>query len=302
MRLPDYRPMLATPWPAPFDDSEWWFEVKWDGYRVVIGADDGEVRVRSRRGLDLMGRFPSLAELALPNGTVVDGEAVALDDSGRPSFSTLQAGRPVHFVVFDLLYLDGDFTQVPYETRLEALGGLTIGGPVIRPQPVHSSGVAMFDAVVAQGLEGVVAKRSGSLYRPGTRSADWRKIALVRRIRAVVGGYTTGQGGRSSTFGSLVLGLYTDGHLRWVGAVGSGFTDEQLAAIHGALRLIPRESNPFDGPVSLPGPGRVSWVEPSIVVSVEFKEWTAEDHLRAPVFKGVEMADPEDVTWESERA
>jgi bifunctional non-homologous end joining protein LigD len=291
--------MLATAWPTPFDDEDWWFEVKWDGYRAIVGAEGGAIRIRSRRGLDLMDRFPGLIELELPDNTVIDGEVVALDDSGRPSFSALQAGRPVHFVVFDVLHLDGDTTGMPYESRLEALASLDISGPVVRPEPLRASGLAMFEAVVAEGLEGMVAKRSGSLYYPGKRSADWRKVSVVQRIRAVVGGYTEGQGGRASTFGSLILGLYEDDGLRWIGSVGSGFNDDQLATIHREVQEIRRPDSPFNGPVGLPG--SPTWVEPSVVVAVEFKEWTADRHLRAPVFKGVELADPESVTWESER-
>ncbi len=291
--------MLATSWPRAFDDDGWWFEVKWDGYRAIVASESGELRVKSRRGLDLLGRFPALRHLSLPDGVVIDGEVVAFGDDGKPSFSTLQAGQPVHLVVFDLLYVQGDSTRLPYEQRMEALGSLEVDGPVVRPEPVRGSGIAMFEAVADQGMEGIVAKRSGSLYYPGKRSADWRKVSVVRRVRAVVGGYTRGQGGRSATFGSLLVGLHTGEGLRWVGAVGSGFTDEQLQAIVMALEIVRRDSSPFDGPVDLPG--QVTWVEPVVVVAVEFKEWTADDNLRAPVFKGVEVIDPTTVTWESEK-
>ena len=135
MRLPDFEPMLATRWPTAFDDEDWWFEVKWDGYRAVVGAANGKVRARSRRGLDLIGPFPELAGLEVPDGVVVDGEVTAFDEEGRPSFSRLQrrtgfggtgTGAPVgvNLVVFDLLFRGEDVTSHPYEVRREMLGEL----------------------------------------------------------------------------------------------------------------------------------------------------------------------------------
>lgn len=304
--------MLAGTAGEPFDDDNWWFEVKWDGYRAVVGAEGGEIRARSRRGLDLLGPFPELSSVEIPDGVVVDGEVVAFDDRGRPSFSLLQrrtgfggkgtgARVGVNLVIFDVLFHGSDITALPYEERRAVLDGLELFSPIVVPEPTPTSGTSLFRAVIDQGMEGVVAKRLGSRYLPGRRSSDWLKISVRHTLRAVVGGYLPGEGGRASTFGSVLVGLYQPQGLRWVGAVGSGFTDSSLRAFYAALTQIERDTSPFSNDVVVPGPQRPVWVEPAIVVNVEYKEWTHEDRLRAPVFKGVEIADPETVTWAEER-
>lgn len=301
--------MLATRWPEAFDDQDWWFEVKWDGYRAVVGAAHGRVRARSRRGLDLSGPFPELEALDIPDGVVVDGEVTAFDPDGRPSFSLLQrrtgfggnrtgAAVGVNLVVFDLLFRGEDVTSSPYEDRRRMLGELNLESPIIVPEPTPTTGIGLFDAVKDEGIEGIVAKRLGSLYQPGRRSNDWRKIAVKHRMRAVVGGYLLGEGGRATTFGSVLVGLHRPEGLRWVAAVGSGFNEQSLSAFADALRQLERPTSPFVNDVI--APGSPVWVEPGIVVNVEFKEWTRDDHLRAPVYKGIEIADPETVTWAEE--
>lgn len=310
MRLPNYEPMLASTRPDPFDDPSWWFEVKWDGYRAIVGSEDGRVRARSRRGLDLLGPFPELAGLDLPDGVVLDGEVVAFDPDGNPSFSLLQrrtgfggagtgAKVGVNLVVFDVLFHGADITSEPLEERRSVLDRLDLASPIIVPEPTPESGVGLYGAVRERGLEGIVAKRLGSSYHPGKRSTDWLKIQVRHRLRAVVGGYLPGEGGRSATFGSILVGLYEPMGLRWIGAVGSGFTDQTLEAFHGALTQMERDTSPFVNDVVVPG-GAPVWVEPAIVVTVEYKEWTVDEHLRAPVFKGVDMVDPETVTWAEE--
>lgn len=305
--LPDYEPMLATRWPEPFDDEGWWFEVKWDGYRAVVGSNQGRIRARSRRGLDLTGPFPELATLEVPDGVVIDGEIVAFDEEGRPSFSSLQrrtgfggsgtaAPVGVNLVVFDVLFRGEDLTSEAYEERRATLDTLGLEPPIIVPEPTPTHGVGLFDAVQQQGMEGVVAKRLGSPYQPGRRSSDWRKVSVRRRLRAVVGGYTRGEGRRRSTFGSVLVGLYKPEGLVWIGAVGSGFDDASLAMFHQALVQLERPESPFVNDVTVPG--QPVWVEPGIVVNVEYKEWTRDEHLRAPVYAGIELADPETVTWD----
>jgi bifunctional non-homologous end joining protein LigD len=309
LSLPIFEPMLATKWDEPFDDPNWWFEVKWDGYRAVVGNDGSQIRARSRRGLDLTGPFPELREAQVPEGMVVDGEIVAFDPEGRPSFSLLQqrtgfAGQGtdpevgVNLVVFDLLFRGADITDVAYEERRGLLEQLELPAPIIVPEATPASGTALFEAVNEQGIEGIVAKRRGSPYQPGRRSADWRKVSVRHRLRAVVGGYVPGEGGRRSTFGSVLVGLYEPGGLRWIAAVGSGFDESSLRAFKEALGRLNRPTSPFTNPVVVPK--EPVWVEPGIVVVVEYKEWTRDLHLRAPVYKGVEMADPETVTWVEE--
>jgi len=309
VQLPDFEPMLATRWPAAFDDEDWWFEVKWDGYRAIVGAAQGRVRARSRRGIDLIGPFPELSGLDVPDGVVVDGEVTAFDDDGRPSFSLLQrrtgfggtgtgAAVGVNLVVFDLLFRGEDLTSLPYEDRRRMLDDLGLESPIIVPEPTPSRGSGLFEAVKGEGIEGIVAKRLGSVYQPGRRSNDWRKIAVKHRVRAVVGGYLAGEGGRSSTFGSVLVGLYAPEGLRWIAAVGSGFNEQSLSAFSDALTQLERPTSPFVNEVI--APGHPTWIEPGIVVNVEYKEWTHDDHLRAPVYKGIEIADPETVTWAEE--
>lgn len=311
MSIPDFEPMLATKWDEPFDDPGWWFEIKWDGYRAIVTSEEGRVRARSRRGLDLIGRFPELAGLPIPDRVAVDGEVVAFDEAGRPSFSLLQqrtgfGGRAsvdftgVNLVVFDVLYAGEKVVARPYEERRQILSGLGLESPIVVPEPTPGRGLALMEAARTRGLEGIVGKRLGSPYLPGRRSPDWRKVAIRRRVRGVVGGYLPGEGSRSSTFGSILVGIYDDQGLRWVGAVGSGFTESSLATFHGELRGSEISSSPFHNPVVVPGPRRPVWVEPRLVVEVEFKEWTRDDHLRAPVFKGRALADPASVTWAEE--
>jgi len=310
VRLPDFEPMLAARRDEPFDDPGWWFEVKWDGYRAIVGAEGGKIRVRSRRGLDLLGPFPEVGSLEIPDGVVVDAEIVAFDGAGRPSFSLLQrrtgfgghgtgARVGVNLVVFDILFHGADVTERPYEERRDLLTRLELDAPIIVPEPTPEAGTGLFTAVTAQGLEGIVAKRLGSTYRPGRRSEDWQKISVRHTLRAVVGGYLPGEGGRSSTFGSILVGLYEPAGLRWVAAVGSGFNDSSLRAFHEALSQLERPTSPFTNDVIVPG-GSPVWVEPGIVVKVEYKEWTHDEHLRAPVYKGIEIAEPETITWAAE--
>ena len=311
MSVPDFEPMLATRWPAAFDDPGWWFEVKWDGYRAIVSAEGGRVKARSRRGLDLIGPFPELASLPIPDGVALDGEVVAFDDDGRPSFSNLQqrtgfggkgtrADVGVNLVVFDVLFAGEPLIGESYEERRAQLERLALPAPIVVPEPLLEHGLSLFAAAEGQGLEGIVAKRAGSPYLPGRRSPDWRKVAIRHRLRAVVGGYLPGDRSRASTFGSILVGLNDDQGLRWIAAVGSGFDDPALDAFSKALRELERPTKPFYNEVLVPNPKPPVWVEPGIVVDVEFKEWTHDHHLRAPVYKGIEIADPDTVTWAEE--
>lgn len=279
-----YEPMLATPWPKSFSNPDWFFELKWDGYRALAYLGEGRASLRSRRGLDLGHRYPELAKLVSPRPAVIDGEIVAMGDDGKPSFFLL--GRaPAQFIAFDLLFLDGDRTDLPFEERRRLLESLELSGPVVVTDLVPEAGEALFEAVEEQGLEGVVAKRSGSRYHPGRRSPDWRKVVCRRTTTGVVGGYLRGEGNRTGVFGSLLLGKWVDSQLVFVGSVGSGFDDYSLRAISSTLGELARESSPFTGAVDVPG--RKSWVEPVLVAIVEYREWTPYGRLRAPAFKGL---------------
>lgn len=311
MTVPRYEPMLATPWRDPFDHPDWFFEVKWDGVRVILTIEGPTVTLHSRRGLDMTGSYPELTGFRCDRPTVIDGEVVALDGEGRPSFSLLQqrmnttGGKartmvervPVTLMAFDLLHHGVPTIDRPLEERRSRLDEVLPAG-MVRSDVTRGDGRALHDAVVASGLEGIVAKRSGSPYRPGVRSPEWRKVVHRRAGRFVVGGYLPGEGARSPSFASLLLGLFDGEHLRFVGAAGSGFDHASLGHIRTALDQMRRTSSPFFLDVSIPRAAR--FVEPALVAVVEYREWTHERHLRAPVFKGF-TADPiEVVTWEAE--
>lgn len=303
--------MLATRWDRAFSHEDWWFEIKWDGVRSLLTVDGSSVSLRSRRGKRMDDMYPELLGVRTSRPMVVDGEIVALDESGAPSFSALQRRInvrgakalqavehfPVTFVAFDVLYADEPVIDLPIEDRRNLLNEVSHPRLVVSP-PTREHGDAVFAAVLEQGLEGIVAKRSGSRYRPGVRSDDWRKVVHRRSARFVVGGYLPGEGGRTSSFASLLLGLWDGGVLRFTGAAGSGFDDHALRAIRAALDEMTRPSSPFQSEDAIPR-GAV-WVEPSLVAVVEFREWTHDHHLRAPVFKGFVMEPVESVTWEAE--
>lgn len=307
MPLQVYEPMLATRWPEVTDDPGWIHEIKWDGVRA-IAAGDGSIR--SRNGNRIESSYPELAGV-VPPAVVVDGEIVAFDEQGRPSFQALQsrmhvrspgtglvAATPVTLVVFDLLD-DGDrLIDVPWVERRARLDQLDFRRSVLVTD-VHDDGPALFDAVVGLGLEGIVSKRRDSPYRPGRRSEDWRKTANRQTCEAVVIGALAGTGSRSSTFGSLALGLRAGDQFRYVGSVGSGFDQATLRAVAEALGQMERPDPPgVRDAAAVPTP--VRWVEPQLVAVVEFASWTADGRLRAPVFKGFSGTPPGEITWERE--
>lgn len=301
--------MLATPWRAAFDDPAWLFEVKWDGVRALV-LGGSEPTITSRRGNDVTASYPEIANAAWPDA-VVDGEIVVLDDQGVPSFQRLQqrmntlrpdrsllAEHPVVFMAFDILEHDGvELVDLPLSERRTRLESLDLPGGVVVSTLTAGDGTALFDAVVERGLEGIVAKRRDSRYRPGTRSPDWRKVVHSPRIRAVVGGFTPGEGSRTVTFGALQLGLFEGDRLRWIGGVGSGFDEASLSAIRGALDELAVDESPFGGDQPLPP---MRFVEPSLVAVVAIRQWTGDGHLRHPVFQGLVVDDPKSITWSDE--
>jgi bifunctional non-homologous end joining protein LigD len=306
-----YEPMLATPWPGPFDDPEWWFDVKWDGIRALVEIEGPTVTIRSRRGRVMTESYPELRGWSLPRPTTIDGEIVAFGEAGIPSFQLLQqrmnlTGRaavaatekvPVTMVAFDLLYDGESLLGRPIEERWDRLREI-VPPQMVVADPVRAAGIAIYEAVGERGLEGVVAKRAGSRYTPGRRSDDWRKIVHRRSGRFVVGGFLPGGGGRGATFGSLALGLFEGDRLDYVGSVGSGFDGSALRVLRGGLDDLGRDTSPFADTSVIPSD--VKWVEPALVAVVEYKEWTPDRHLRAPVFKGLTVEPVETVTWEEE--
>lgn len=293
--MKSYAPMLATRVDSPFSDSAWSFEPKWDGYRLLVEWDGRAMTLRTRSGRTF--DHEAFGDPPADYPVVLDGELIAYDETGVPRFELLQRGATsVAYVVFDILYDDAEVIGEPLEARRERLSRLDLPSPFIRSGVVSGDGEALYEAVKANGLEGIVAKRFGSVYRPGARSQDWRKVSIRRTVRAVVGGFTPGEGSRAATFGSLLVGLRSGDRLRWTGAVGTGFDDPTLSAMREALDEMRSEHCPFEPDSELPS-GAV-WVLPSLVVAVEFKEWTSAGRLRAPSFKGFPIG-PAD-TWETE--
>ena len=297
-------PMLARAGSLPDDDSGWAFEVKWDGIRALAYSEPGRLRFESRNFNDITARYPELRALnrALSSHQVLlDGEIVAFDDGGRPSFERLQQRMnltgegairrrarelPVVYVVFDLLHLDGHpLLDLPYEQRRERLAGLGLDGPHWQTPAHHvGHGAALLEAVRAKSLEGVVAKRLDSRYEPGRRTGGWLKVKAVRRQEVVIGGWLPGEGKRRDRIGALLTGWYDDGKLRFAGKVGTGFGERELDRLAGLLAPLERPTSPFSG--RQPQRGAI-YAEPVLVADVDFTEWTAEGMLRHPSYKGL---------------
>ena len=292
-----YAPMLATPAATLPVGSDWLFEPKWDGYRVLGYVRGGEAELRSRNGNDLTERFERVArelvKAVRSPDCVVDGEVCALDERGRPSFSAMQQAKPqtpLVYEVFDLLELDAEpLVALPLTERRERLQALLAPSRVVQVSGVFDDGEALLEAAEQQGLEGVMAKRAGSPYRGGKRGGDWLKVKTHGRQEFVICGWTRGQGRREGRFGSLVLGVFRGEELSWVGNCGTGFSEDDIDELLAALEPLRREQTPFAVVPKMPRVrrGDVTWVEPRLVCEVEFAEWTHDGHLRAPSFQGL---------------
>lgn len=292
---PVYEPMLATPYPQAFSSDDWWFDLKWDGFRCLTYIDGDRVQLRSRNGNDLGGRFPELRSIRTSEPVVLDGEIVAMGEDGKPSFFLL-GYKPPQLVVFDVLHRERSLIDLPLEERWDHLNGIELSGPITRSQPTPGEGETLFEVVKNSGLEGVVAKRAGSKYLPGRRSPDWRKIVARSQLNAVVGGYLRGTRG---SFGSLLLGLYRGDQLFVAGSAGSGLDNRSISELWPVLQSLERPTSPFAEHADFMG--EPVWVEPRLVARIEYREWTPVHRLRAPVFKGiVGDLDPAEVTWEAE--
>jgi bifunctional non-homologous end joining protein LigD len=277
--------------------------MKWDGYRAIATIRGGEVSFRSRNGLDFTASYPELGELvgAVAADSVLDGEIVALDSKGRPSFELLQGHKvPVQFFVFDALRLGGEeVAGLPYDERRDRLEAAVRETNVIKvPGDAGSDLKKALATSKRLGLEGVMAKRRDSPYREGKRSRDWIKLKHTSTQEVVIGGWRPGKGARADTVGSLLLGIPEDDSLRYVGRVGTGFSDAELKKLRARLDRMSRQSSPF-GDVPREDAREARWVTPTLVGEVEYAEATSEGRLRAPAWKGWRPdKDPADVVRE----
>ena len=288
-------PMLATHGSvAGLKASQWAFEGKWDGYRLLVEADHGELRLRSRSGRDITKEFPqldSLADQLTDHHVVLDGEVVALDASGVPRFSEMQnraRSTRIEFRAFDLLYLDGrSLLRATYRDRRKLLETLASGGGLNVPDLLPGDGAEALDYSRKQRWEGVIAKKRDSSYQPGRRSASWVKDKYWNTQEIVIGGWRAGEGGRSSGIGSLLMGIPGADGLRFVGRVGTGFTERDLANLKKTLAPLHTDESPFDARLSTQDAKGVTFVKPTLVGEVRYSEWTSDGRLRQPSWRGL---------------
>jgi bifunctional non-homologous end joining protein LigD len=317
-------PMLARLGDLPRDDEKWAHEIKWDGVRAICHSEPGRMRIYSRNLNDITSRYPELSKLnrALSHHrAILDGEIVAFGQNGRPDFGALQQrmhltvesqvrrlarSKPVTYVLFDLVWLDGhSLMDAPYEERRARLDELDLNGERWQtPEFVVGHGAELLEASKAQGLEGIVAKKLGSRYEPGRRSPCWIKVKNVHRQEFVIGGWLPGEGRRRDRIGALLIGVHDEqlGGLRYVGRVGTGFTEQELDRLRGLLAPLEQDRSPFVEAPGAPKPPREAiWARPKLVAEVEFRDWTQGGQLRAPSYKGLrEDKEPELVVREDE--
>jgi bifunctional non-homologous end joining protein LigD len=306
------RPMLVSlRHEIPADEEKYGWELKWDGLRAIAYVGEGEVRLVSRNDKDMAASYPELAVLAERVGTrvILDGEIVALHH-GRPDFGLLQSrmhvqqpdeallrAAPVQMFVFDLLH-EGQESLLdrPYTERRARLERIGLNADPFRTPPWHRGDAAQVLAEsIAKGLEGVVGKPLDSTYHPGQRR-DWIKIKNVKQQEVIVCGWKPGAGRRADTIGSLLVGIYDGGALRYVGHVGTGFTDDMLAELMRELEPLARGTSPFQGSVPAQHARDAHWVEPRLVGEVSFAEWTTDMILRQPSWRGLRIdKEPGDV-------
>lgn len=300
------RPMLATAGEPP-GGAGWAFEFKWDGVRAIVATAGDDARIASRNGNDVTGGYPEIVEARPGRGRsmLLDGEIVALDTAGRPGFGLLQQRMhvrgptaellervPVSLYVFDVLEIDGEsLLRAPYDLRQERLRALGLdASPRISVPPSFTdvTGQQLLDVARAHALEGIVAKRRTSRYDPGRRSAAWVKTALLSAQEVIIGGWTPGQGRRGSTLGALLLGVHDRaGRLRYVGNVGTGFTDAMLRDLVGRLEPLHRDASPFDEQVPREHARGVRWVRPQLVGEVQYRTLTTDARLRHAAWRGL---------------
>ena len=293
----DLHPMLATLTDTPFDDPDWIFETKWDGFRAVAVATPGHAALYSRNGNDVSKKYLTIcgALAAIKQEAVFDGELVALDAHGRSRFQLLQnAGResaPLLYCAFDLLYLDGaDLRDWPLLKRKEALEKvLPKSKLLLYSAHVVGGGIKAFAKAKRAQQEGVIAKLATSTYTSGKRTRDWLKVKASREQEVVIVGFTKPRGSRSC-FGALLLAVRDGKRWKYAGRVGAGFSEKTLREIYAKLVPLVTRAKPIDKKV--PSEAATTWVKPKLVAEIKFTEWTAGGEMRHPVFLGLRTDKP----------
>jgi len=283
-------PMLAKETDQPFNDKDWIYEMKWDGYRAIAEVNEKEVSLYSRNGNTFNYSYPVVVdELKKLNiHAVLDGEIIVVDENGKSSFQSLQYYQndgtvPLEFRVFDLLSLKGqDTCSLALTDRKKLLKMLLPKNPVVKySDHIEEKGIEFFKMAVENDLEGIMAKDSNSLYSPGTRTNLWLKIKNHKTLEAVIAGFTAPGGGRKH-FGALVLGVWDGKELKYIGHTGSGFDAKGLEQLNKLMKPLIRTKSPFKSVVKTNMP--VTWVKPELVCEVKYTEWTRDKHLRHPIF------------------
>ena len=306
-------PMLATLVAAPFDNPDWQFEIKWDGFRVEAIVEGDDVRIWTRGEQDAgryFGSFLAPPSWIAAREAIVDGEVIALDDRGEPDFALLQArikgqgqiGTPTPFVyeVFDLLWLDGrSLLDEPLETRRRLLAEALRPDPRVRlSEHITGEGIVFFEAARVRGLEGIMAKDRHSPYVPGARSMAWQKVKIRPEQELVVGGMTRGTG-KAVELGALLVGVYEDGALRYAGKIGAGFNDRIRAELLAALEPLVTNASAFAEPPPRAVSKSAIWLRPEVVIRAEFAGWTGDGLVRQAAYKGFDLGkDPRAVRRE----
>jgi bifunctional non-homologous end joining protein LigD len=287
------KPMMAKLTDGPFDNEDWLFEIKWDGYRAVAEVRDGQVELYSRSGKSYGEKYMPIVESLqqLGRDAVLDGEIVVLNDEGYATFQQLQnfqntPREHLYFYVFDLLYLDGeDLRELPLLERKRLLEEMLPELPAVRySDHVLAKGKAFFKEAQRKQIEGIMAKLATSPYRIGSRSSEWLKIKTHLRQEVVIGGFTEPKGKRKH-IGALILGVYEGSKLTYVGQSGSGFNTKTLEALKARLDLLVQEESPFSGKVKPNAPA--TWVKPKLVAEISFAEWTSDGIMRQAIYEGL---------------
>lgn len=306
-RMPhEVVPMLAQLADLPFDNKDWIYEIKWDGYRAIAEGKKGKIRLYSRNNQDFNEKFSEVVDAMkhFEHDIVLDGELVVLDENGKSSFQLLQDYRrskrgDLNYYIFDILYYDGfDLRSVPLIERKKILQEVLQESDILRfSDHIEEHGVKLYAIAKRKGYEGIIAKRKKSSY-VSTRSTDWLKIKNIQTQEAVICGFTQPRGKREA-FGALILGVYDNNELRYVGHTGGGFDQEKLTEVYAILQPLVTETSPF--PHEPETNTKPTWVKPKLVCQVKFTEWTNDGMMRQPVFLGMrEDKDAKDVSDESQ--